>query len=81
MSKIVDITGIKSVNCSKCGFAIEIPPREIDMEKLRHMEDVKKILELLKQTGSDTDIASNTRILICPKCNCVIVCRDEFTQT
>jgi hypothetical protein len=81
MSKIVDVTGKKIVNCSKCGFTIKILPREIDVEKLRHMKDIEKISKLLKKPGFDTSFASNIRILICPKCNYAIICKDEFTQT
>lgn len=80
MSKIIDITGKKSVNCPQCGFTINLPPREISMEKLRHMEDVKKISELLKKTRADRETASNPRILICPMCNSPIVCKDAFTD-
>jgi DNA-directed RNA polymerase subunit M/transcription elongation factor TFIIS len=81
MSKIVDITGKKTVKCSKCGFTIKISPREIDIEKLKHIKDVEKISKLLKNSESDTTFASNIRILICPKCNYAIICKDEFTQT
>jgi len=80
MSKIIDITGKKSINCPECGFTIEIPPRKISMEKLGHMKDVKKVSELLIKTGADREVVSNPRILICPLCNHPIVCRDEFTD-
>jgi hypothetical protein len=50
------------------------------MKKLRHMEDVKKISELLKKTGADRETTSNPRILICPMCNYPIVCKDAFTD-
>ena len=80
MSKIIDVTGKKSVNCPKCGFKIEIPPRTISMEKLGRMKDVKKVSELLIKTGVDSEAASNPIILICPLCNHPIVCRDEFSD-
>lgn len=63
-SKIIDITRKKSFNCSKCGLTICVPPRGISIGKLRHMRAVQK--ELLKKTGADSAVTSNTRILICP---------------
>jgi DNA-directed RNA polymerase subunit RPC12/RpoP len=80
MSKIIDITGKKTVNCTECGFTIQVPPRELSMEKLRHMRDVRKVADLLKKTGADKG-ASNIRILICSNCSSVLACKDEFTDT
>lgn len=79
MSKIIDITGKKTVTCTECGFTIQVPPRELSMEKLRRMKDIKKVADLLKQTGADKG-ALNIRILICPKCGHPLMCRDEFTD-
>ena len=80
MNKIIDVTGKQSVNCPKCGFTIAISPRTISMEKLGHMNDVKKVSELLKKTEVDSEAASNPIILICPLCNYTIVCRDKFSN-
>jgi DNA-directed RNA polymerase subunit M/transcription elongation factor TFIIS len=80
MSEIVDIKGKKRLNCSKCGLTIRIPPREISIEKINRMKDVKKISKLLKESISTADTASNVIILVCPNCNNAIICKDEFTQ-
>jgi DNA-directed RNA polymerase subunit M/transcription elongation factor TFIIS len=78
-SKIIDITCKKKFNCTECGFAIDVPPREITLEKLSHMAEVKKVSELLKKTGVDAPTL-NMRILICPKCKRLLVCKDDFTD-
>lgn len=78
MSKIIDVTGKKSVNCPECGFAIDVPLREISMEKLRHIRDVKKVSELLKKTKAGKTVALNTMILICPNCGKPIPCKDKL---
>lgn len=55
-SKIIEITGKKSFNCTKCGLTTCVPPRGISIGKLRHMREAQKVSELLKKTGADSAV-------------------------
>ena len=79
--KIIDIKGKKSVNCPYCGFKIDVVPREISMEGLKHMKEVEKFGELHKKTVSkDIHGLVNLRAGICPNCNKPIFFKDEFSK-
>jgi DNA-directed RNA polymerase subunit RPC12/RpoP len=66
--EIIDISGKKEIECPHCGFLLKIQPRTISMEKLRHMEDVKQIVEWKKKhTNADAN------------CGKPIICKDEFS--
>ena len=76
--EIVDITGKKSLNCTNCNFLIDIPPREISMEKLRHMQEGKVFAEWHKKNVGTTAV-SNVRLVICPNCGQPIICTDKYS--
>jgi DNA-directed RNA polymerase subunit RPC12/RpoP len=76
--KIVDITNKRSLECPHCGFVIDIPPRTITMEKLRHMQEVKRYAEWRKKLGIGQGIG-NVRVLLCPRCIRPTICTDQFS--
>jgi hypothetical protein len=75
--KIVDVTGKKSIECPNCGFTIDIPPRTVSIEKLRHMHAVKRFAEWQKNLGLHG--LANVRVLLCPRCGEPTICTDPFS--
>ena len=76
--RIIDITDKKELLCPNCGFVIDIPPRTMSMEKLRHMQDVNRFAEW-KKKHTKTHGVGNVRALRCPKCGEVTICKDRFS--
>ena len=76
--RIIDITDKKELLCPNCGFLIDIPPRTMSMNKLRHMQAVKWFSEWKKKQNVGHGIG-NVRLLICPVCEQACVCKDRFS--
>ena len=79
--KIIDITDKESFPCPYCGSPCRVPPRVIGMEKLKHMQEVKKFGEWRKKHSKDPNIRglTNVRLAICPNCEKPTICKDRFT--
>ena len=77
--KIVDITDKEKLECPNCGFVIDVPPRTMSMDKLRHMQAVKWFAEWQKKHVPQAHGLSNVRMLKCPKCEQLTICKDRFS--
>jgi len=81
--RIIDIIGKKVFECPYCGFEIKVPPRNLSMEKLRHMQDVKRVADLRAKDaykpGDGKGGIANLRAFICPNCTEPIFGTDEFS--
>lgn len=76
---IIDITDKKSIICPNCGSTQDIPLRTIGVEKLRHMQEVKRLFEWRKKHVPGLPCVGNARLMICLGCGQPIIGTDQFS--
>jgi hypothetical protein len=78
--QIIDVTDKKSIKCDGCGLIIPVPPRTISIEKMKHMQEVKRFAEWEEQKVKVNMGIGNVRcLIICPQCEQGIICTDQFS--
>jgi len=75
---IVKVNDKNQVKCPNCGYLINAPPREISLNKLKHMNEVKELTHL--HGSKDTTKLTNVRALICPECGGPVIVLDRFSN-
>lgn len=75
---IVTVSDKNTVQCPNCGLVAKLPPRTISREKLKHMQDVQRFVELREQQKNRVGLG-NVRMAICLRCKQMMICRDQFT--
>jgi hypothetical protein len=78
----IDATGLKEITCPHCGYTNKLPPRTLSLEKLRKMQDTKKIHESIRKegliVGGKTLI--NPRAMVCSNCQKISILKDSFSE-
>ena len=77
--KIIDVTGKDSIECPDCGLVSKIPSRTVSMEELKHFQENERFMKWQRDHDVKSQGFANVRLAICPRCQQIMICKDQFT--